>query len=204
MKIELVIRKLSVRRGGRALFGPVSAVLAAGEALAVTGDNGVGKTSLLRTVAGFLPPFSGVADIVTDGVPAAMEDRGVLTGWLGASDGLKPQMTVEQTLAFARDLSGSSGDCNAALVQFGLAAARALPVYLLSAGQKRRLALARLVLTARPLWLLDEPFTLLDAAGKQAVRDAVAAHLATGGLVAVATHEPLGLPCRTLRLQGRP
>lgn len=202
MQVSLDVCGVSVRRGARRLFAALSVRLGAGEALAVIGPNGVGKTSLLRAVAGFLPLDAGSIGLTADGVCVAPDAFARFIGWLGVQDGLKPQMSVMQTLSFYRDLFGG-GDIQSALDRVGLWTARSLPTYQLSAGQKRRLGLARLFLSARPLWLLDEPFSQLDTQAVTMVQTAMAAHLASGGAIVAATHAPLGVPCKILDLTPR-
>jgi len=184
------------------LFRDLAFSLAAGQILALEGANGSGKTSLLRAVAGFLEHREGAIRIrMHDGVNiAGGEERARYIGWLGHQDGAKPQMTALEALGFHAKFYGSAGNIGAALKTVGLTRVRELPVQFLSAGQKRRLALARLVLSARPIWLLDEPLAALDAAGKTLAADMITAHCRAGGLAIAATHEPLGLDCASLRL----
>ena len=177
------------------LFRGLSFRVEGGRALSLEGANGSGKTSLLRMLAGFLAPADGAIRVgdVTDG-----EERGKLVGWLGHHDAVKPQMSVRENLDFFARLHGS--DTGDALDALGLARLAELPGQYLSAGQKKRVALARLKLTKRPLWLMDEPLASLDAAGKRIAADLVAAHCAAGGIAVVATHEPLGVDCDRLVL----
>ena len=192
---------LALVRGGRRLFSGLSFTVRAGECLTVEGPNGAGKTSLLRLLAGFLAAEAGAvsfrskAEAVTDG-----EERGRFIGWLGHHDAAKPQLTAGETLRFFSGLYGVDADVPAALSEVGLARLADLPCQYLSAGQKRRLALARLTLCARPVWLLDEPLAALDAGGKRMAADRIAAHCAQGGIAVAATHEPLGIPAASLRL----
>ena len=173
----------------------------AGQALAIEGPNGAGKTSLLRMLAGLLAPASGIIRIRIGGAEIEDgEERGKLAGWLGHADAVKPQMTVRETLSFFARLYGSAPAVDEALDRLGLARLADLPGQYLSAGQKKRVALARLALCARPLWLMDEPLAALDGAGKRVVADLVASHCTDGGIAIVATHEPLGLDCRRLVL----
>jgi heme exporter protein A len=200
MRLHLDIDAACCRRGGRVLFRALSFGLESGAMLSVAGPNGVGKTSLLRQIAGFLPLAAGSIRISLDGAAATdPEDRARLIGWLGIEDGLKGQMRVGETLAFFADLYG--GD-KADPARFGLAAMADWPVYRLSAGQKRRLALARLAAGGRPLWLMDEPTALIDAPGRRLLADLIAQHCAGGGIVVAASHDPL--PGRTLRLEPTP
>lgn len=205
--LGLDIDGLALWRGERMLFRDLSLTLDAGRTLALEGPNGSGKTSLLRAIAGFLEPRAGSIRVrMTDGrVLDGSDTRGAAVGWLGHHDGAKSQMTALETLSFyARYYGRSDGTPGDALAAVGLARMRDLPVHYLSAGQKRRLALARLTLAPRPLWLLDEPLAALDAAGKMLAADMIAAHARAGGIVIAATHEPLGVDCATLSLAQRP
>lgn len=204
VSITLEVADLTCVRGQRVLFRGLSFVLPAGKALALEGPNGAGKTSLLRMLAAFLKPASGTIRVRKDGEELGdPEERGAVIGWLAHQDAVKPQMTVREQLAFHARLYGSLQDPAVMLAPFGLTAIADLPGQYLSAGQKRRLGLARLHLSARPLWLLDEPLAALDVAGKKLVADAITAHCAAGGLAVAATHEPLGIACEVLRLEGR-
>lgn len=197
---SLTAEKLACARGERRLFADLSFTVTAGQALALEGPNGAGKTSLLRLVAGFLAPLSGrvvVAD--AQGESADAEARTRRVGWLGHHDGLKPQLTVAEQLDFYARLYGQRAGAEA-LDQVGLTRQAELPCRYLSAGQKRRLALARLVMSNRPLWLLDEPFAALDTAGQALVAQLMAHHCRQGGIVIAATHDPLGIRHESLKL----
>jgi heme exporter protein A len=198
---SLTAEKLALTRGDRKLFDGLNFRVGAGQALAVEGANGAGKTSLLRLIAGFLAPAGGALVLKTQGGDITdSEERGRYAAWLGHQDGLKPQLTVAEQLSFFARLYRSVSDTTAVLEQVGLARQSALPCRYLSAGQKRRLALARLLVSGRPLWLLDEPFAALDAAGQRLVGQLMALHCGAGGLVIAATHEPLGLGNQSLTL----
>jgi len=200
MITSLTAERLACARGDRRLFDGLSFTVRAGQALAVEGANGAGKTSLLRMLAGFLAPAAGrvvVKDASGDITDAEL--RGKRVGWLGHHDGLKPQLTVREQLDFYSALHGERADA-AVLDHVGLTRQAALPCRYLSAGQKRRLALARLLASNRPLWLLDEPFAALDASGQALVAQLMARHCGQGGIVIAATHEPLGLGNESLRL----
>jgi len=201
MTIALEIENLACVRGQRVLFRDLCLSLGSGDMLLVEGPNGAGKTSLLRQIAGLLRLAAGSIRLQTsDGPVGDAEERGRFVGWLGHHDAVKPQMGVAEQLAFAAQLFRSRGDVSQAMRRFGLAALGQVPGQYLSAGQKRRVALARLTLCGRPLWLLDEPLAALDAAGKRLVAETVAAHCAAGGIAVAATHEPLGVAGKTLRL----
>jgi heme exporter protein A len=187
-------------RGGRRLFSGLSFAVRAGECLSVEGPNGAGKTSLLRLLAGFLAPDAGVVRFKGETDVTEGEERGAFVGWFGHQDAAKPQLTVAELLRFFSNLYGVGADIAQALSDAGLAKLADLPCQYLSAGQKKRLALARLAICERPLWLLDEPFASLDAAGKRMAAAHIAGHCAKGGIVIAATHEPLGVTSSALRL----
>jgi heme exporter protein A len=193
--MDLSAESLACIRGGRLVFRDLNFRAEAGQLLSVEGANGAGKTSLLRMLAGFLAPAAGTIGFgaVSDG-----EERGKHVGWLGHQDGAKPQLTPREALSFTAALYGTK--VTNELDAVGLSRTRDLPCQYLSAGQKKRLALARLKLSARPLWLLDEPLAALDAAGKALLQSMIAEHCAGGGLVIAATHEPLGLDGQRLVL----
>jgi heme exporter protein A len=203
---SLAVEELSLWRGDRLLFRDLAFSLNAGDVLSLEAPNGAGKTSLLRAIAGFLEPQTG--RIVVRGADgsafASSEDRAPFIGWLGHHDGLKSQLTPVETLAFFARYYRSAESVEDALAAVGLSRMRDLPVQYLSAGQKRRLSLARLRVTARPIWLLDEPFAALDKAGKALAAEFIAAHVKGGGLAVAATHEPLGLPSARLTLGNAP
>lgn len=189
------VSNLTGVRGGRTLFRGLSFSVEAGRALSLEGANGAGKTSLLRMLAGFLAPADGA---IRFGDVADGEERGKLVGWLGHHDAVKSQMSVRENLRFFAHLYGS--DIGDALDALGLARLAELPGQYLSAGQRKRVALARLKLGKRPLWLMDEPLASLDAAGKKIAADLVTSHCASGGIAVIATHEPLGIDCDRLVL----
>jgi heme exporter protein A len=187
---------LSAVRGGRLVFADVGFSVGAGELLAVTGGNGAGKSTLLRLIAGLLPPAAG--SIVLE--PGEAADLQGNVHYLGHLDGLKTGLTVRQNLDFWRRLWNGDGVA-AALAALRLEGLADLPVPVLSAGQRRRVALARLLVARRPVGLLDEPATALDAAAEEGLGALIAGHLAGGGLAIAATHRDLPLkPTQTLRL----
>jgi heme exporter protein A len=200
MITSITAEKLACVRGDKKLFENLSFRVKAGQALAVEGANGAGKTSLLRLIAGFLSPAAGRL-IVQDpsGESDDAEERGKKIGWLGHQDGLKPQLTVVEQLAFWAALYRGTANTDV-LAQVGLARQVDLPCRYLSAGQRRRLALARLLASRRPLWLLDEPFAALDAAGQGLVAQLMLRHCGEGGIIVAATHDPLGLGNESLKL----
>ncbi|MGN6516422.1 MAG: heme ABC exporter ATP-binding protein CcmA [Rhizomicrobium sp.] len=193
---------LTCIRGNRVVFRDVGFRVGAGHVLSLEGPNGAGKSSLLRMIAGFLAPASGAIVIVNGdgGEIVDGEERGSLAGWLGHHDAAKPQLTPRETLQFFASLYRIAGNIDAALDEVGLGKTRDLPSQYLSAGQKKRLSLARLKLSGRPLWLLDEPLAALDAAGKSLAAQFIASHVGSGGIAVAATHEPLGIECSRLAL----
>ena len=187
-------------RGGREVFSGLDFGAAAGEALAVTGRNGSGKTSLLRLIAGLLVPAAGSIALEGGEAELSLPEQ---AHYLGHRDALKPALSVAENLAFWRDfLGGEQTDPAEALRQVGIDHAAHLPAAFLSAGQRRRLSLARLLAVRRPLWLLDEPTTALDAAGQDMFAGLMRDHLARGGLIVAATHAALGIEARELQMGG--
>jgi len=185
-------------RGGREVFSSLDFEASSGEALAVVGPNGAGKTSLLRLIAGVLAPAGG--SIVLEGG----EDELTLaeqSHYLGHRDALKPALSVSENLRFWRDfLGGVTSDPAENLAVVELDHAARLPAAYLSAGQRRRLSIARLLTVRRPVWLLDEPTNALDTAGQKLFSTLMGDHLASGGLIIAATHMPLGIAARSLRV----
>jgi heme exporter protein A len=230
--MQLVAENLNVERGGRTILAGLSFTVARGELLVLTGPNGAGKSSLLRAVAGFLPPAGGMVRLdrrfgqafTRPNIPQAEQDVlgraetldptygpapepaeiGELCHYVGHRDGVKGSLTVAENARFWAEFLGGSTDGDRAadaLDRVGLAALAGVPAAYLSAGQKRRLGLARLLLARRPLWLLDEPTVSLDKASVAMLAELIREHLTSGGLALVATHIPLGIDgARELRL----
>lgn len=199
------IEALSLSRGERLLFRGLSLRLSAGEAVALTGANGAGKTSLLRAVAGFIRPdagaitFGGADDEALDSEVARRDGLHLL----GHLEGLKPTRTARQEFDFQTAwLGGSEVAREAAVTRLSLAPLLDLETRKLSAGQKRRLSLARLIAAPRALWLLDEPLAPLDERWRAVAAELMAAHLASGGMILAAVHDPLPVPARNLDLGG--
>lgn len=178
------------------LFSPLSVRLQAGEALILRGANGAGKTSLLRTLAGLLRPAQGVIRAVISGRPVEGEELGVHCIYAGHVDGLKGVRTPLQELRYwAAALGGEAKAAGAALERLGLPGEAAhRPCRLLSAGQRRRTALARLLVCRRPIWLLDEPTASLDEDGKRVLAELIAGHQSLGGIIIAALHDTLDAP----------
>jgi len=192
---------LGCERGGRVVFRSLKFSLSRGSALALEGANGAGKTSARRIVAGLLTPSAGsISFRDSDRTITDSEERGNFIAWLGHLDGIKNQLSVRENAEFFAALYASDGDVDAILERVGLARALALPAQYLSAGQRRRLALARLVLSNRPLWLLDEPLAALDRAGKALIAELMSEHCGSGGMVLAATHDPLGVEAGRLTI----
>ncbi|MGI1663607.1 heme ABC exporter ATP-binding protein CcmA [Palleronia sp. KMU-117] len=182
----LEVRDLTCARGGVPVLAGVSFRLDPGEVLVLRGPNGSGKTTLLRTIARLQPPVTGEILAQPDAIAYA-----------GHADGLKGTLSVAENLRFWAAIYGTSG-IETALRAFDLAALRDRAAQNLSAGQKRRLGLARLMVTGRPVWALDEPTVSLDAASVGLFARAVDAHVAAGGSALIATHIDLGIEARLL------
>lgn len=191
----LSVSGISCVRGGRLVLSGLGFALADGEVALLRGPNGSGKSTLLRALAGLVPHRGQIA---IDGRAVDGDARAELIGYAGHLDALKPQLTVAENIRFWADVFG--GDPRVALAGFGLAAIAARPAHLLSAGQKRRLGLARLLLAPRRVWLLDEPTVALDAAALVELLHAVRDHAAAGGVAVIATHGPIGI-APALRLE---
>lgn len=179
--MELVVSDLTVARGGVPVLAGLSFGLKAGEVLVLRGPNGSGKTTLLRTLAGLQPPMDGEISLPPEAIAYGAH-----------ADGLKAVLSVAENLRFWASVYGT-GDIEDALSAMNLQGLRDRPAANLSAGQKRRLGLARLLVTGRPIWLLDEPTVSLDAASVALFADCVRAHVAGGGAALIATHIDLGL-----------
>lgn len=198
--MRLLGRGIKCVRGGREVFSELDFTAASGEALAVTGPNGAGKTSLLRIVAGLLTSVAGSIDLEDGERERTVAEQ---AHYLGHRDAMKPALSVLENLAFWRDfLGGEASNAAESLVAVGLDHAAHLPAGYLSAGQRRRLSIARLLAVRRPIWLLDEPTSALDAGGQSLFAALMRDHLARGGLIVAATHAPLGLETKQLRIGG--
>ncbi len=183
--MDLTLTNLACARGGLTVLDGISFTLQPGQALVLQGPNGIGKTTLLRTIAGLQPPRSGQIIADPDSIAYAAH-----------ADGLKPTLTAQENLAFWAAIFGTN-DTAPALAAMQLTQLASRPAATLSAGQKRRLGLARLLVTGRPIWLLDEPTVSLDTASTALFVAMITAHLGQGGSAIIASHIDLGLPSAT-------
>lgn len=198
----VLIKDLAISRGERTLFSGLDLALNAGEAAALVGRNGAGKTSLLRAVAGLLRPMAGTVTFETASGPVEADTaRAEQLHLLGHNDGLKASRTAWEELRFQTLWTGGTEDsARAAAKRFDLMRLLDLEVRRLSAGQRRRLALARLAASPRSLWLLDEPMAPLDATQREAFGVVMAEHLAGGGMILASVHDPLPIPARLVEV----
>ncbi len=181
----LEVSHLTAWRGARCLFEDVAFELRAGAALLLRGPNGAGKTTLLRVLCGLTRPETG--EILWLGTPRVNGLRG-LAAYGGHQSALSQDLTIDQNMAFYADLCGWTAHWPTIIEALGLERCRDLEVRRLSAGQRRRAGLARVLLSGAPIWLLDEPSTHVDAGGRQFIEDSITAHLASGGLAVIAVH----------------
>jgi heme exporter protein A len=197
--MQLSGRDLVCIRGGREVFSGLAFALGGGEALAATGRNGAGKSSLLRMIAGFVAVAGGQLELHDGDEELTLAEQ---AHYLGHQDALKPSLSVVENLNFwTRYLGGGGISPQAALDTVGLGELAELPAAYLSAGQRRRLSIARLVAVKRPIWLLDEPTSALDRAAQERLTALMAEHLAGGGLIVAAAHGSIGLArAKELRL----
>jgi heme exporter protein A len=197
--MQLSADNLACTRGGRTVFSGLSFAVGGGEALVVTGRNGAGKSSLLRLIAGLVHKTAGRLELSGGDAEATLPEQ---AHYLGHQDALKPSLSVGENLRFwAEFLGGARAAVLPALESVGLAPLEGLPAAYLSAGQRRRLSIARLVAVKRPIWLLDEPTSALDAQSQGRLAELMRDHLAGGGMIVAAAHGPIGLDSpREMRL----
>jgi heme exporter protein A len=196
--MQLKGQDLACSRGGREVFSDLNFSLSGGEALLVTGRNGAGKSSLLRLIAGLVRMAAGQLTLEGGDGEASIGEQ---AHYLGHQDAVKPALSVRENLQFWARYLGSGEGVEAALAAVDLAPLGGLPAAYLSAGQRRRLSIARLAAVKRPIWLLDEPTSALDREAQDMLAGLMRQHLAGGGIIAAATHGPIGLErTRELRL----
>lgn len=198
--MQLIVDHLAITRGGEPVLQGISFAVAAGETLLVTGPNGVGKSTLLRVIAGLLPAEQGAVRLSGAGLAGHRREH---MHYLGHRNAMKPTLTARENLSFWKAFMDADGDRTGpggaamtvmeAAEAVGLSAIADLPFGYLSAGQQRRLAMAKLLVAHRPVWLLDEPTAALDAASEAIFAGLVSAHVGAGGIVVAATHQPLGI-----------
>ena len=194
--------ELACIRGGREVFRGLAFTISSGEALLVTGRNGAGKSSLLRMIAGLVRVAGGRLTMICADPERSIPEQ---AHYLGHQDALKTSLSIAENLGFWTRYLGGGGPVQAALAAVGLDALADLPAAYLSAGQRRRLSIARLVAVNRPIWLLDEPTSALDREAQQCLAKLMAEHLALGGMILAATHGPVGLEnTKELRLGAAP
>ena len=197
--MQLTSENLACSRGGREVFARLNFHVSGGEALVVTGRNGAGKSSLLRMIAGLIHIAAGRLALTGAEDDATLAEQ---AHYLGHLDAIKPSLSVGENLQFWTDyLGGNGGNIDPALDAVDLAPLAGLPAAYLSAGQRRRLSIARLVAVPRPIWLLDEPTSALDVPSQKRLADLMRGHLASGGMIVAAAHGPIGLArARELKL----
>ena len=189
--MQLTADGLACVRGGREVFNGLGFSLAAGEALVVTGRNGAGKSSLLRMIGGLVRIAAGRLTLDGGQVDTPLAEH---AHYLGHLDAMKPSLTVAENLQFWAEFLGTGRHAiEPALAAVELSPLAGLPAAYLSAGQRRRLSIARLVAVPRPIWLLDEPTSALDAPSQKRLAELMRDHLAGGGMIVAAAHGPIGL-----------
>ncbi len=199
--MQLAGENLTCSRGGREVFTGLNFSLSGGEALVVSGRNGAGKSSLLRMIAGLVAVAAGTLALSGGEAEATPGEQ---SHYLGHLDAVKPSLSVSENLKFWAAYLGGGTAVDAALESVGLAPLAGLPAAYLSAGQRRRLSIARLVAVHRPVWLLDEPTSALDRPSQVRLAELMRGHLAAGGMIVAAAHGPIGLErARELMLSPR-
>ncbi|SIQ88903.1 heme exporter protein A [Rhizobium sp. RU20A] len=206
MPLLLSVEGLAARRGEDYVFRDITVRLEAGEALVVTGPNGSGKSTFLRAVAGLLKPDLG--EVHVSGTHTPVERTAELCHYLGHRNAMKRELTVEENLGFWKSFFGDVAPARGMTITeaaeaVGLPGILHLPYGYLSAGQQRRMAMAKLIVAGRPIWILDEPTAALDAASETLFADLVLRHRSAGGIVLAATHQPLGFEgAKSLVMKG--
>jgi heme exporter protein A len=199
MGMSLKVEGMSLKKGYNLLIHNLNFEISGGDAISLTGENGVGKTTLLRTLAGFMTPHSGAVSAHENDVQIEPEIwHGRMVHFLGHHDALSPSRTVAQELQFQADFLGGEV---AGIEQLNLSPLMDLETRYLSAGQKRRLSFARLLMAKRPLWLLDEPMAPLDVGHRALIAGIMQKHLSEGGLIIAAVHDPLPFETHSLKLE---
>ena len=188
--MRLSASDLACRRGGRDVFAGVNFAVESGEGLTIRGRNGAGKSSLLRMVVGLVRVAAGRLDLAGGDAELTIGEQ---AHYLGHQDALKPSLSVGENLRFWSRFFGAAAEVTQPLAMVGLEALIDLPAAYLSAGQRRRLSIARLLAVKRPVWLLDEPTSTLDATAQEQLGGIMRTHLAEGGIIVAATHGALGL-----------
>jgi heme exporter protein A len=198
--MRLIGDDLACHRGGRDVFSGISFTIGSGEALTISGRNGAGKSSLLRMVLGLVRLAGGRLTLEGGDPELSIAEQ---AHYLGHQDALKGALSVGENLRFWTGFLGGTVDIAGPLEAVGLAGLAGLPAAYLSAGQRRRLSIARLIAVPRPLWLLDEPTSTLDGVAQQRLAELMRAHLADGGIILAASHGPIGLAnTKELRIDG--
>lgn len=196
--MRLIAEDIACQRGGREVFTGLSFAVDKGQSLLVTGRNGAGKSSLLRIIAGLVRLAAGRLSLEGSHAQSSLAEQ---AHYVGHQDPVKGALSVAENLGFWSAYLGGKPDVRGALKAVGLDALADLPAAYLSAGQRRRLSIARLVAVKRPLWLLDEPTTALDAEAQKALAGLMRKHLRSGGLIVTASHGPIGISgAKQLRL----
>lgn len=199
---RISVRKLSCVRQGNHLFQDLSFDVAAHQALLIEGSNGVGKSSLLRIIAGLASPASGTISYNQANIHTYLPDYTAHIHYLGHANGIRHELTIQENVLLACQLAGADDkQINDVLNLLALGEKKQTPVHALSAGQKRRVALARLWLIKKQLWVLDEPFTALDVNTQQLLQQKINSHVQVGGMCILTSHQPVDLSVPTTRMR---